>query len=64
MDEERSRLDELLSDPMVQMVMRRDRVSPKGVRWMLERARDRAEDPSLPPAYMVACECRELGACS
>ncbi|MBB6012585.1 hypothetical protein HNR59_001930 [Aquamicrobium lusatiense] len=54
-----SRLDELLDDPMVQLVMQRDRVSPKGLRWMLERARARIEDPSLPPAYMVARECCE-----
>jgi hypothetical protein len=54
-----SRLDELLDDPMVQLVMQRDRVNPKGLRWMLERARARIEDPSLPPAYMVARECCE-----
>ncbi len=54
-----SRLDELLDDPMVQLVMQRDRVSPKGLRWMLERARARIEDPSLPPAYMVARDCCE-----
>ncbi|MCK9552345.1 hypothetical protein QEZ48_20120 [Aquamicrobium lusatiense] len=54
-----SRLDELLDDPMVQLVMQRDRVNPKGLRWMLERARARIEDPSLPPAYMVARDCCE-----
>jgi hypothetical protein len=43
--------------------MQRDRVNPKGLRWMLERARARVEDPSLPPAYMVARECREQGIC-
>jgi hypothetical protein len=64
MSEEKSRLDELLNDPMVQLVMQRDHVNPKGVRWMLERARARAEDPSLPPAYMVARECWEHGICS
>ncbi len=63
MREEKSRLDELLSDPMVQLVMKRDHINPKGVRWMLERARDRVEDPSLPPAYMVARECWEHGLC-
>jgi hypothetical protein len=51
-------LDELLSDPVVQMVMARDGVRPQELRWMLERARDRAGNPSLPPAYMVAESCR------
>lgn len=64
MSEEKSRLDELLADPMVQLVMQRDRVNPKGLRWMLERARARVDDPSLPLAYMVARECREQGICS
>ena len=57
MSDEHSKLDELLSDPMIQLVMQRDRVNPKGVRWMLERARARTEDPSLPPAYMGARDC-------
>lgn len=64
MSDEHSKLDELLSDPMIQLVMQRDRVNPKGVRWMLERARARTEDPSLPPAYMVARDCWEHGLCS
>lgn len=51
-------LDELLSDPMVQMVMARDGVRPQELRWMLQRARDRAENPSLPPAYVLAEACR------
>ncbi|MCG8270078.1 hypothetical protein MIC97_00925 [Aquamicrobium sp. NLF2-7] len=59
MSAKQSRLDELLDDPMVQLVMQRDRVNPKGLRWMLERARARIEDPSLPPAYMVARDCCE-----
>lgn len=63
MSEEKSRLDELLDDPMIQLVMRRDRVNPKGLRWMLERARARIDDPSLPPAYMVARECCEQKIC-
>jgi hypothetical protein len=40
-------LDELLTDPMVQLVMARDRVRPEDLRRLLERAR-RAER-SLPP---------------
>jgi hypothetical protein len=47
-------LDELLSDPMIQMVMARDSVRPEELRRLLLRVRDRAEDPSLPPAYMLA----------
>ena len=63
MSQEKSLLDELLDDPMVQLVMQRDHVNPKGLRWMLEHAHARIGDPSLPPAYMVAPECRETGLC-
>ncbi|MFC5385806.1 hypothetical protein ACFPLB_07475 [Aquamicrobium segne] len=57
------RLDELLSDPMVQLLMQRDRVDPKGLRWMLERAAARVSDPSLSPAYMVGHEGCEQQMC-
>jgi hypothetical protein len=50
-------LDELLSDPMVQLVMERDRVRPEHLRMMLERARDRAEETGLPPAHMIGKPC-------
>lgn len=40
-------LDELLSDPIVQLVMARDRVRPEDLRLLLERAR--RMEPSLPP---------------
>ncbi len=55
-------LDELLSDPMVQMVMERDRVRPEHLRMMLENARDRAEEPKLPPAHVIdrTCGARRL----
>lgn len=48
-------LDELLSDPMVQMVMARDRVRPEDLRAMLERDRRRAcLKASVPPAHVIA----------
>lgn len=50
-------LDELLSDPMVQMVMARDSVRPEQLRMMLERARDRAGVPRLPPAHVIDKVC-------
>ncbi len=50
-------LDELLSDPMVQLVMARDSVRPEQLRMMLERARDRAEEPKLPPAHVIDRMC-------
>jgi hypothetical protein len=50
-------LDELLSDPMVQLVMERDSVRPEQLRFMLERARDRAEEPRLPPAHVIEKVC-------
>jgi hypothetical protein len=56
-------LDELLNDPMVRLVMERDRVQPAELRTLLERARGRsAEDarmdqPVVPPAHVVAKTC-------
>jgi len=48
-------LDELLSDPMVQMVMERDSVRPEDLRLMLERDRRRAAEKGiLPPAHVIA----------
>jgi hypothetical protein len=53
-------LDELLDDPMVQMVMARDSVRPEELRQMLER--HRAEEKQLvPPAHVIAsCRLRSL----
>ncbi len=55
-------LDELLDDPMVQMVMARDSVRPEELRQMLERHRSHAEEKQLvPPAHMIAsCRLRSL----
>lgn len=54
-------LDELLNDPMVRLVMERDRVQPAELRMLLERARGHtAEDASadqVPPAHVVARTC-------
>jgi hypothetical protein len=47
-------LDELLSDPIVQLVMARDRVRPEELRRLLERARRRADQLSLPPHVIAA----------
>jgi hypothetical protein len=63
MNDSISTLDELLSDPMVLLVMERDRVRPEQVRMLLERARNRVADdargdqPVVPPAHMVAKSC-------
>ncbi len=57
-------LDELLSDPMVQLVMTRDRVEPEEIRLLLKRARARARrstKPSLPPAHVIeACRVQRM----
>ena len=51
-------LDELLNDPMVRLVMERDRVQPAELRTLLERARGRSADqPVVPPAHVVAKSC-------
>ncbi|KRB31518.1 MULTISPECIES: hypothetical protein [Mesorhizobium] len=63
MNDSISTLDELLNDPMVLLVMERDRVRPEQVRLLLERARGRAADdastdvPVVPPAHMVVRSC-------
>lgn len=55
-------LDELLSDPMVQMVMARDSVRPEELRRMLERHRTNAiERGFVPPAHVIAsCQAHNL----
>lgn len=45
-------LEELLGDPIVQLVMARDRVRPEDLRRLLERAR--REEPSTPPHIIAA----------
>jgi hypothetical protein len=63
MSETINTLDELLNDPMVQLVMARDRVQPAELRLLLEKARDKVGDDSridqasMPPAHMVARSC-------
>lgn len=63
MNDSISTLDELLSDPMVLLVMERDRVRPEQVRMLLERVRSRviddapADQPVVPPAHMVVKSC-------
>jgi hypothetical protein len=48
-------LDDLLSDPMVKLVMERDSVRPEDLRRMLERDRHRAAEKGLlPPAHVIA----------
>lgn len=46
-------LDELLSDPMVQLVMKRDSVRPEHIRFMLERVQAQAMDDGVPPAHVI-----------
>ncbi|UCI05472.1 hypothetical protein [Mesorhizobium sp. B1-1-8] len=63
MSESINTLDELLNDPMIQLVMERDRVRPAELRMLLEKkARVRAVDspndqPAVPPAHVVAGTC-------
>ena len=57
-------LDELLSDPMVRLVMARDGVRPDELRMSLERARHRAEQRVfVPPPHMIARECPTFRVC-
>ncbi|MER8809054.1 hypothetical protein NKI12_23625 [Mesorhizobium australicum] len=64
MNDSISTLDELLSDPMVLLVMERDRVRPEQVRMLLERARrPAAEEPVVPPAHVIARTCQKFWLC-
>ncbi|MBZ9974485.1 MULTISPECIES: hypothetical protein [unclassified Mesorhizobium] len=64
MNDSISTLDELLSDPMVLLVMERDRVRPEQVRMLLERARrPSAGEPVVPPAHVIARTCQKLWLC-
>lgn len=56
-------LDELLSDPMIQLVMARDRVEPEELRLMLERDRRRAAEKRLVPSAHVIAARQSQGAC-
>ncbi|MBX3566945.1 MAG: hypothetical protein KF914_02730 [Rhizobiaceae bacterium] len=53
----RSALDDLLDDPLIQLVMKSDRVRPQDVRLVMEQARDRAQDMAIPPAHVIANSC-------
>jgi hypothetical protein len=65
MTEGRQTLDELLGDPMIQMVMARDRVRPEEVRMLLERViRSAVDEPVVPPAHVIARTCQKLWLCS
>lgn len=57
-----TRLDELLSDPMVQLVMARDSVRPEDLREMIERdSRRVAKQRLVLPAHVIAaCQSRSL----
>ena len=63
-ENKKTKLDELLGDPMVQLVMQRDRVRPEELRSMLELDRRRvAEKKMIPPAHVIAT-CQAGGFCS
>jgi hypothetical protein len=71
MDDRINTLDELLSDPMVKLVMERDRVQPAELRSLLEEKVRRdgdapvnpVTDRAVPPAHMVAESCHNLWLC-
>ena len=64
MNDSISTLDELLSDPMVLLVMERAHVRPEQVRMLLEQARRPAVDePVVPPAHVIARTCQKLWLC-
>ena len=52
------KLDELLNDPMIQLVMASDRVKPDEVRVLFEAARERAPESFVPAPYVIDSVCR------
>jgi hypothetical protein len=56
MTNDQNTLDELLADPLIQIVMASDGVQPEDIRMLLERAL-RPEEPSLPQPHMIAQAC-------
>lgn len=54
MTERGQTLDELLSDPMIQIVMASDNVKAEHVRFLLARAHRRSRDgDGIPPAHVI-----------
>lgn len=65
MSETINTLEELLNDPMVRLVMERDRVKPAEFRMLFEQVRERsaADEPVLPPAHVIARTCQKFWLC-
>ncbi len=55
-------LDELLDDPMIQMVMARDGWRRDDVRLLVERAGAAGDEPVVPPAHVIGSECHRIWA--
>jgi len=54
------KLDELLNDPMIQLVMASDRVKPDEVRVLFKKARERAPESFVPAPHVIDSVCRGL----
>lgn len=58
MAEARETLDSLLSDPIIQLVMKSDGVSADDVRLLMEEAGERAaQNQPLPLAHVIKSNC-------
>ena len=57
-------LDELLADPMVQMVIRSSRSRPEEVRSLMLQAGERAPKSDLPPAHVIAATAKTGWCCA
>lgn len=63
MEKHATTLDELLSDPMVKLVMASDGVRPQEIRILFEQARKRGSEPIV-PAHMIRPECARGRLCA
>ena len=64
MSDKRPYLDELLADPMVQLVIRSSHSAPEEVRMLMLEAGTRGEILDLPPAHVIAAQAKGSGCCA
>jgi hypothetical protein len=63
MEKHATTLDDLLSDPMVKLVMASDGVRPQEIRVLFEQARKRSGEPLVPP-HMIRPDCAQGYLCA
>jgi hypothetical protein len=57
------RLDDMLADPVVRLVMRRDRLDPRDVRAFMEATAEKLRDGRAGPAFVAPPVANNLAGC-